>query len=157
MVFFASRVDPAIGGSYMTLLNTAANLGGTWPNSFVMALLGYMTRSRQEHCDGLTTATATAGSSTYQKFLCNTDPYYQLQAVFSVLGIGWFLYFSPKLKELATLPDKAWRTQLLDDKSNAVDAVDGVSTGTKKLLDVGDVEKGELKWPPKIISNSKQA
>lgn len=28
MTFFAHRVDPAIGGSYMTLLNTAANLGG---------------------------------------------------------------------------------------------------------------------------------
>ena len=27
MSFFAKRVDPAIGGSYMTLLNTAANLG----------------------------------------------------------------------------------------------------------------------------------
>jgi len=33
MSFFATRVDPAIGGSYMTLLNTAANLGGTWPSS----------------------------------------------------------------------------------------------------------------------------
>lgn len=29
MTFFASRVDPAIGGSYMTLLNTMANLGGS--------------------------------------------------------------------------------------------------------------------------------
>lgn len=43
MTFFASRVDPAIGGSYMTLLNTAANLGGTWPASFVMYLVGALT------------------------------------------------------------------------------------------------------------------
>ena len=43
MTFFASRVDPAIGGSYMTLLNTAANLGGTWPASFVMYLVGSLT------------------------------------------------------------------------------------------------------------------
>merc|ERR1712161_67012 len=42
MTFFASRVDPAIGGSYMTLLNTMANLGGTWPASFVMKLLGWL-------------------------------------------------------------------------------------------------------------------
>ena len=43
MTFFASRVDPAIGGSYMTLLNTAANLGGTWPASVVMYLVGALT------------------------------------------------------------------------------------------------------------------
>ena len=38
MSFFAKRVDPAIGGSYMTLLNTAANLGmfETVPTRFVL-------------------------------------------------------------------------------------------------------------------------
>merc|ERR1719362_1030217 len=45
MTFFASRVDPAIGGSYMTLLNTAANLGGTWPSPIVMWLVGQFTVS----------------------------------------------------------------------------------------------------------------
>merc|ERR1740121_2797555 len=43
MTFFAQRVDPAIGGSYMTLLNTFANLGGTWPSSVIMYLLGQFT------------------------------------------------------------------------------------------------------------------
>jgi PAT family acetyl-CoA transporter-like MFS transporter 1 len=33
MSFFSTRVDKNIGGSYMTLLNTFANLGGTWPAS----------------------------------------------------------------------------------------------------------------------------
>lgn len=37
MVFFAQRVDPAIGGTYMTLLNTAANLGGTWPAPIIVS------------------------------------------------------------------------------------------------------------------------
>ena len=40
MTFFAHRVDPAIGGTYMTLLNTAANLGATWPALFVMYMVG---------------------------------------------------------------------------------------------------------------------
>lgn len=31
MAFFARVSDPAIGGTYMTLLNTVANLGGNWP------------------------------------------------------------------------------------------------------------------------------
>lgn len=30
MAFFSRVSDPSIGGSYMTLLNTIANLGGKW-------------------------------------------------------------------------------------------------------------------------------
>jgi PAT family acetyl-CoA transporter-like MFS transporter 1 len=30
MAFFAKISDPAIGGTYMTLLNTIANLGSKW-------------------------------------------------------------------------------------------------------------------------------
>lgn len=43
MTFFASRVDRNIGGSYMTLLNTFANLGGTWPASPVLYMMGRFT------------------------------------------------------------------------------------------------------------------
>jgi PAT family acetyl-CoA transporter-like MFS transporter 1 len=125
MVFFASRVDPAIGGSYMTLLNTAANLGGTWPSSFVMGLLGFFTKSRQQHC-------ADASSST--SAICNTDPYYYLQGAFSVLGIGWLLYFSPRLQRLATLPDDAWRTNLLGNRED-----------DDAKVDLADVEHGALR------------
>jgi len=31
MAFFAKVSDPAVGGTYMTLLNTLSNLGGNWP------------------------------------------------------------------------------------------------------------------------------
>lgn len=31
MAFFARVSDPAVGGTYMTLLNTLCNLGGNWP------------------------------------------------------------------------------------------------------------------------------
>lgn len=31
MAFFAKVSDPAVGGTYMTLLNTLCNLGGNWP------------------------------------------------------------------------------------------------------------------------------
>jgi hypothetical protein len=36
MSFFARIADPAIGGTYMTLLNTLANLGSKWPSSVVL-------------------------------------------------------------------------------------------------------------------------
>ncbi|GMI25588.1 hypothetical protein TeGR_g9878 [Tetraparma gracilis] len=40
MSFFSTRVDRNIGGSYMTLLNTFANLGGTWPATPAFYLAG---------------------------------------------------------------------------------------------------------------------
>ena len=34
--YFTMISDPLIGGTYMTLLNTLSNLGGTWPRYFVL-------------------------------------------------------------------------------------------------------------------------
>mmetsp|Transcript_15271 Transcript_15271/g.35189 ORF Transcript_15271/g.35189 Transcript_15271/m.35189 type:complete len:684 (-) Transcript_15271:726-2777(-) len=108
MTFFASRVDPAIGGSYMTLLNTMANLGGTWPASFVMKLLSWLTPS-----GGSSSADSADGASSSSWF--GGDPYELVQTIFSVLGIVWILALGPVVRRLATLPDDSWRTHLLDD------------------------------------------
>jgi len=43
MAFFSRISDPAIGGSYMTLLNTIANLGSKWTSSVALLLLPRMT------------------------------------------------------------------------------------------------------------------
>mmetsp|Transcript_8948 Transcript_8948/g.21856 ORF Transcript_8948/g.21856 Transcript_8948/m.21856 type:complete len:659 (+) Transcript_8948:107-2083(+) len=101
MTFFASRVDPAIGGSYMTLLNTMANLGGTWPASFVMKLLGWLTP------DG-----SSSPSDSTSWF--GGDPYEFVQLIFVVLGLLWIFFLGPVVRHLSTLPDDAWRTQISD-------------------------------------------
>lgn len=36
MAFFAKVSDPAVGGTYMTLLNTLTNLGGNWPATLAL-------------------------------------------------------------------------------------------------------------------------
>nr|CAG4646189.1 EOG090X04K8 [Macrothrix elegans] len=36
MAFFAQVSDPAVGGTYMTLLNTVCNLGGNWPSTVAL-------------------------------------------------------------------------------------------------------------------------
>ena len=36
MAFFAKVSDPAVGGTYMTLLNTVTNLGGNWPSTLAL-------------------------------------------------------------------------------------------------------------------------
>jgi hypothetical protein len=42
MSAFHTRIsDPVIGGTYMTLLNTFTNLGGTWPKYFVLKAVDF--------------------------------------------------------------------------------------------------------------------
>eukprot|EP00536_Pseudo-nitzschia_multiseries_P006560 jgi/Psemu1/239478/estExt_Genewise1.C_1420008 len=127
MTFFASRVDPAIGGSYMTLLNTMANLGGTWPASFVMKLLGWLT----PHGASSSAESTTSGVSSW----FGGDPYELVQTIFSVLGVVWILLLGPVVRRLATLPDDSWRTHLLDG-----DEDDKLHTRKKKKS--GDSSKG---------------
>lgn len=43
MAFFAKISDPAVGGTYMTLLNTVCNLGGNWPTSIVLWMVDILT------------------------------------------------------------------------------------------------------------------
>lgn len=43
MAFFAKISDPAVGGTYMTLLNTICNLGGNWPTSILLWLVDVLT------------------------------------------------------------------------------------------------------------------
>jgi hypothetical protein len=42
MAFFARVADPGFGGTYMTLLNTLANVGAKWPPSLALWGLGYL-------------------------------------------------------------------------------------------------------------------
>lgn len=43
MAFFARVSDPALGGTYMTFLNTLSNLGGNWPTTLAFWALDYTT------------------------------------------------------------------------------------------------------------------
>ena len=49
MAFFARVSDPVVGGTYMTLLNTLANLGGMWPNSFSLWFVDQVTYKYDLH------------------------------------------------------------------------------------------------------------
>lgn len=43
MAFFAKISDPAVGGTYMTFLNTIANLGGNWPTTAALYFVDALT------------------------------------------------------------------------------------------------------------------
>lgn len=52
MAFFARISDPAVGGTYMTLLNTVCNLGGNWPSTVMLWLVDVLTWRRCVSADG---------------------------------------------------------------------------------------------------------
>ena len=117
MTFFAKRVDPAIGGSYMTLLNTAANLGGTWPASFVMWLMGMLSK------DPVCVTNIETGIETCRE---GRDPFFHLQIFFCILGMLWIFLLSKRVHIIESLPDDAWRTHAFDNSGG------GGSTRKKK-------------------------
>ena len=106
MTFFAHRVDPAIGGSYMTLLNTFANLGGTWPSSFVMYLIGQFTVAPE----------CTVGDDGVELCTGGRDAYFPLQMALSALGCIWIFFMSKRVQHVSELPDDAWRTHIGEDE-----------------------------------------
>mmetsp|Transcript_17563 Transcript_17563/g.36735 ORF Transcript_17563/g.36735 Transcript_17563/m.36735 type:complete len:367 (+) Transcript_17563:2-1102(+) len=107
MTFFASRVDPAIGGSYMTLLNTFANLGGTWPSSAVMYLVGQLTVPPK--CDAIL---GEDGETVREVCIGGRDAYFPLQLGLSILGCLWVMVMKKRVQYIADLPDDAWRTHI---------------------------------------------
>lgn len=89
MAFFARVSDPRIGGTYMTLLNTIANLGGKWPNSLVFFLVGWSTRER----DGVV----------------EVDGYYVWGLISALLGGVWLFFMRDLTHRLQSRPAKDWR------------------------------------------------
>lgn len=113
MAFFAKISDPAIGGTYMTMLNTVANLGSKWPNQLVLFLTEATTVT---HCtaEGL----GTCGTSELLE-LCkkegggcvtDVDGYYVLSALCTVVGVAWLWWFGPRLRALEAADVSTWRT-----------------------------------------------
>ena len=97
--FFSQISDPRIGGTYMTLLNTLANLGNTWPKFFVFALVDEWTCKKGEKCG--VWPWVTEGS----------DGYYSASWLCFFIGIVWYTTMSKKVLELGAVDKKVWLTQ----------------------------------------------
>ena len=120
--FHARIADPVIGGTYMTLLATVCNLGGTFPRFFVLRMV-----------DAFTTATCIAdptssSSKLAEPFSCaiqadkerclaaggicemQRDGYYFVNILCVLIGVVTFtLIIRPKVLQLQALPLRAWR------------------------------------------------
>ncbi|EDV96397.1 acetyl-coenzyme A transporter 1 [Drosophila grimshawi] len=111
MAFFAKISDPAVGGTYMTFLNTLCNLGGNWPNTVVLWLVDVLTLKQcttqpDNLCvnkEGQQECLSAAG-----KCEITFDGYYMEAMVCVVYGIIWLLVVRKWIVHLQNLPTRAW-------------------------------------------------
>ncbi|KAK6463626.1 acetyl-coenzyme A transporter 1-domain-containing protein [Scheffersomyces coipomensis] len=112
--FHTKIADPAIGGTYMTTLNTLSNYGGTWPRLILFYLIDKLTISNCELSGGGTTEITSetvkeqclkAGG----KVIVLRDGYYYTNAICVILGVIILIWVKKKTTYLQSLPNSAWR------------------------------------------------
>lgn len=121
---FHTRIaDPLLGGTYMTLLNTVSNFGGTWPRIIIMYIVNWFTlyrcqdgsfiRGTPDQCpvivdrNTVSTATATATAVLYR------DGYYIANGLCIILGIIIYIaVVRPNAQRLQQLPLSSWRCRV---------------------------------------------
>lgn len=118
MAFHAAVSDPSIGGTYMTLLNTIANLGGNWPSTTSLWLVDKLTfKDCAQVCSNNnstlveTAAGTTSGSSSLtcaEDCKISLDGYYIECLICVIFGFLWLQWGNQKLKKLQSLPPVAW-------------------------------------------------
>ncbi|KAI7906263.1 MFS general substrate transporter [Cokeromyces recurvatus] len=115
--FMTGIADPIIGGTYMTLLNTFSNFGGTWPKFFVLEAVDYFTvnqctiANEQGEYPSCSIETGKAwckeanGECKLEK-----DGYFIVGTLCVLLGLFTLLvYIKPMVKRLEKLPKAMWR------------------------------------------------
>lgn len=112
MAFFARISDPAVGGTYMTLLNTLSNLGGNWPTTVVLWMVDVLTWKRCSNSDdNVCSDAADQERCTEEGGKCNIeiDGYYIEILVCLAYGILWYQWGKHQIRNLQQLPLSAWR------------------------------------------------
>ncbi|KAJ1903097.1 hypothetical protein LPJ81_003246, partial [Coemansia sp. IMI 209127] len=119
--FITQIADPVIGGTYMTLLNTLSNFGGTWPVFFIMRSIDYFSSATCEFSSPSSGASASPYSCVTQEDrnrckvdggLCHVhwDGYYVVSVVCALLALALFFGFiRPTVLRLERLPAHIWR------------------------------------------------
>lgn len=120
--FFAHISDPLIGGTYMTLLNTLSNFGGTYPQYFILRAVDFFTDATCHH-------QPTSNSTIiHQPYKCNTaemkkicksehgdcvidqDGYYYVSSIMIIAGLLTFsMFIRPQILRLESLKTSSWR------------------------------------------------
>ncbi|XP_058789178.1 acetyl-coenzyme A transporter 1 [Phymastichus coffea] len=117
MAFFARISDPAVGGTYMTFLNTLCNLGGNWPATAALYFVDALT-FRQCSNDATNDCSTASEKETCTKTdgVCNMllDGYYIESFLCVILGFLWFRWGRRKIEYLQNRPASTWK--VIQDK-----------------------------------------
>lgn len=114
MTFFSHVADPSIGGTYLTLLNTVANIGRLWPTSVALWMLPKLDMSL---C--LLSIPGTETSEFVEldcshctlkggKCLERWDGFTVELAVTSVIGLLWLILFKQSIYKLQSKDHSEW-------------------------------------------------
>ncbi|KAL0268652.1 UNVERIFIED_CONTAM: hypothetical protein PYX00_010502 [Menopon gallinae] len=111
MAFFAKVSDPAVGGTYMTLMNTLANAGGTWPQSLSLWLVDHLS-VKQCSTDALNNCANSvklkACESTNGICVTKIDGYYAEVVLCTVVGCLWLIWGRKAIKKLDSFSVKSY-------------------------------------------------
>ncbi|CAK1580229.1 unnamed protein product [Parnassius mnemosyne] len=114
MAFFAKVSDPAVGGTYMTLLNTVSNLGTNWPNTLALWAIDHLTYKK---CS-LTDLSDNKCASALETELCKNsggtcdvriDGFYIETIICLIAGFLWLQWGRTTINRLQRLPASAWQ------------------------------------------------
>ncbi|OBA21433.1 MFS general substrate transporter [Metschnikowia bicuspidata var. bicuspidata NRRL YB-4993] len=113
---FHTRIaDPAIGGTYLTALNTLSNYGGTWPKLIIFYLIDKFTLAT---CHVQSTTTVYPIYSDEEKQSCLAtgasvhivrDGYFYTSTICISLGVLIWFWAKRRVMHLQALPQSAWR------------------------------------------------
>jgi hypothetical protein len=120
---FHTRVsDPLIGGTYMTLLNTFTNMGGTWPKWFILKGIDLFSVATCKVSNAAVIVPATECVSEHGKAHCKDiegtcvserDGYYIVCAICLAFGVIFLVAFIiPTARKLQRLPTSVWRIKM---------------------------------------------
>ncbi|CAI9735525.1 acetyl-coenzyme A transporter 1-like [Octopus vulgaris] len=111
MAMSAKVSDPAIGGSYMTLLNTVNNLGGNWPATIALWLVESLTIKTCSSDNSSCSDAVNAEICTEKGGTCSTkiDGYYIEIAFCLVVGFIWYFNRRSTINRLQNLKADHWK------------------------------------------------
>lgn len=118
--FFSRISDESIGGTYMTLVNTVANFGSTWPKFIVLFLVDYFTIKETSPCidmQGVVCSTSQASGELIKETVVQ-DGYVIVTIGSIILGCLWYFSFKKVLLQLQGTDVKVWR---VNDDSQSKD------------------------------------
>ncbi|SCU99596.1 LANO_0F02586g1_1 [Lachancea nothofagi CBS 11611] len=113
MCAFQTRIaDPAIGGTYLTLLNTLSNLGGTWPRILVLWMIDHFTK--YECLVSGKTSNAIIGQASCKaaggQWTMVRDGYYIANSFCVLVGCAlYFGFIKKRAQQLQKLPASSWQ------------------------------------------------